>query len=175
MKLSQAQVIGMPRMKTWDDYRHGCLTSFGGGYKEQRELDIFHHGIETVFNLLQAEFPPAEEIIKVCNEPAPTKPVERIQGCEYQDGVNVTEKLYNLALLQEGVDVVHRVVSRYIESRESSTQEVGPLSMWGKKITYDIDDPGDMSAGIWGFSDTITIMIDSRDPGCGEGEFEEFM
>lgn len=60
MALSQAQVIGRPPMKTWDDYEAGCLASFGGGHKDQLMLAAFHHGMSTVFNLLRAEFPPAD-------------------------------------------------------------------------------------------------------------------
>lgn len=60
MSLSQAQVIGRPKMKSWDDYEQGCLASFGGGYCKEEDRAIFHHGMETVFNLLRSEFPRAE-------------------------------------------------------------------------------------------------------------------
>lgn len=59
---SQVYAIGAPTPKTWDDYEHGCLMTFGGGYQTDEERSIFHHGITTVFNLLRAEFPPAEQI-----------------------------------------------------------------------------------------------------------------
>lgn len=59
--LSQAQVIGRPRMKTWDDYEQGCLASFGGGHRTDGHLEAFQHGMSTVFNLLRHEFPPAEQ------------------------------------------------------------------------------------------------------------------
>ena len=65
MAMSQAQVIGTPPMKTWDDYEQGCLATYGGGYRTQEEIEIFHHGISTVFNLLRNEFPPAEKCKKV--------------------------------------------------------------------------------------------------------------
>jgi len=59
-ELSQAQIVGKPRMKTWDDYEEGCLASFGGGHRADGHLEAFQHGMSTVFNLLRAEFPPAE-------------------------------------------------------------------------------------------------------------------
>ena len=58
--LSQAQVIGLSRVKTWDDYEAGCLASFGGGHRSDGHLEAFQHGMKTVFALLKAEFPPAE-------------------------------------------------------------------------------------------------------------------
>jgi len=35
--------------------------------------------------------------------------------------------------------------------------------------------PGEMSAGIIGFNDTITVIVDSGDPGGEPGEFEEYI
>ncbi len=58
--MSQVQVIGLPRPKTWADYENGCLATFGGGHRGD-ELDAFQHGMQTVFNLLRSEFPPAEQ------------------------------------------------------------------------------------------------------------------
>ena len=60
--ISQAQVIGGEPIKTWDDYEENCKRSYGGGYRLPAEIEIFHHGMGTVFNLLRAEFPPAEKI-----------------------------------------------------------------------------------------------------------------
>src|SRR4051812_27978099 len=57
--MSQAQVIGLPRMRTWDDYQAGCLATFGGGHRGS-EFEAFQHGMQTVFTLLRAEFPTAE-------------------------------------------------------------------------------------------------------------------
>jgi len=59
-------------MKTWDDYEQGCLTSFAGGHHEDGHLGAYQHGMQTVFSLLRAEFPPAElckaapELLAVC-------------------------------------------------------------------------------------------------------------
>ena len=61
--LSQAQVIGRPQVKTWDDYEAGCLASFGGGHRDDGHLEAFQHGMSTVFNLLRGEFPSAETCI----------------------------------------------------------------------------------------------------------------
>lgn len=49
-----------PHPQTWDDYRDACLRTYGGGYQPADEREIFHHGIETVFNFLSAEFPEAQ-------------------------------------------------------------------------------------------------------------------
>jgi len=43
---------------------------------------------------------------------------------------------------------------------------------------YDIDHPGEIGAGIHGFTDRITITVDSGDPGgdeTGDDSFQEFM
>ena len=45
---------------SWDDYEAGCLNTYGGGYREGPEILAFQHGMQTVFNLLRAEFPPAD-------------------------------------------------------------------------------------------------------------------
>lgn len=59
-EFSQCQVIGKPPVKTWADYRQGCLDTYCGGHRDDGHLEAFRHGMETVFNLLEAEFPPAE-------------------------------------------------------------------------------------------------------------------
>lgn len=60
-KLSQCQIIGKPRVQSWDDYEQGCLATYGGGHHSDGHLDAYQHGMSTVFNLLRAEFPPAEQ------------------------------------------------------------------------------------------------------------------
>jgi hypothetical protein len=57
---SQVHVVGESAPKTWADYRKGCLSTYGGGH-HGKEVEAFQHGMETVFNLLEAEFPPAEQ------------------------------------------------------------------------------------------------------------------
>lgn len=47
-----------------------------------------------------------------------------------------------------------------------------------KCYQYDIDVPGEIGAGIYGFTDKITIHVESGDPGGdveGEHSFGEFM
>jgi len=44
-----------------------------------------------------------------------------------------------------------------------------------KTYTFYIDMPSDMSAGLHGFTDKLTIILESGDPGGEEGEFETFM
>lgn len=61
MAISQATIIGKPQPKSWDEFEQGCLATFGGGYRTKEEIEIFHHGISTVFNLLRKEFPSAEQ------------------------------------------------------------------------------------------------------------------
>lgn len=58
---SQVQAIGEPAPRTWDDYERGCLLTFGGGYQDNHLASAFRHGMNTVFNLLRREFPPAEQ------------------------------------------------------------------------------------------------------------------
>jgi hypothetical protein len=60
-RISQVTVIGKPQPKSWADYRAGALANYGGGHRTDGHLEAFHHGIKTVFNLLEAEFPPAEQ------------------------------------------------------------------------------------------------------------------
>ena len=59
--MSQATIIGLPQPKSWEDFERGCRATFGGGYQTEAERDIFHHGMTTVFRLLEREFPPAEQ------------------------------------------------------------------------------------------------------------------
>lgn len=44
-----------------------------------------------------------------------------------------------------------------------------------KGFKFQIECPSEYSAGIIGFSDMVTITIDSGDPGGNHGEFEEWM
>lgn len=60
-EMSQVQVIGLPKPKSWDDYEAGCMSTFGGGHRTDGHLDAFQHGMGTVFNLLRSEFPPAQQ------------------------------------------------------------------------------------------------------------------
>lgn len=61
---SQCATVGAPSPKTWDDYERACHATYGGGYRTEEELEIFRHGMTTVFNLLRAEFKAAEECRK---------------------------------------------------------------------------------------------------------------
>jgi hypothetical protein len=62
MPRSQAQAINEPPHETWEEYRKGCLSTFGGGYHDDGMLGAFQHGMNTVFNLLETEFPSPKEI-----------------------------------------------------------------------------------------------------------------
>jgi hypothetical protein len=59
-KFSQVSCVGFPPPKSWDDYDEGCQLTYSGGHHEKEARDAFKHGMGTVFNLLRAEFPPAE-------------------------------------------------------------------------------------------------------------------
>lgn len=59
--ISQVTIVGLPQPKSWTDYRRGCLANYAGGHHSDGHLEAFQHGMETVFNLLEAEFPPAEQ------------------------------------------------------------------------------------------------------------------
>lgn len=43
------------------------------------------------------------------------------------------------------------------------------------KLLFYVNHPGEIGAGIYGFTDMIKIEIESGDPGGEEGEFAEFM
>jgi len=61
-KRSQVQSWGGPPPETWNDYRQGCLGTFAGGYRDIKQLSAFQHGMDTVFTLLENEFPEPYEI-----------------------------------------------------------------------------------------------------------------
>lgn len=44
-----------------------------------------------------------------------------------------------------------------------------------RAIVFDICVPGEYAAGIRGFTDIVTITVDSGDPGGSPGEFEAHM
>jgi hypothetical protein len=44
-----------------------------------------------------------------------------------------------------------------------------------KEIKFSITAPGESAAGLGGFTDSVTIIVGSGDPGGGDGEFEQFM
>ena len=87
-KRSQVSCIGMPPPKTWDDYEQGCIGTYRGGHHEPMEAAAFIHGMQTVFNLLRAEFPPAEAIERTNERSCP-----ECGGAGYthdMDGIPVT-------------------------------------------------------------------------------------
>lgn len=43
-----------------------------------------------------------------------------------------------------------------------------------KELKFDVYHPGEMEAGIWGYSDAVTVTVEN-DPGGEEGEFEQYM
>jgi hypothetical protein len=100
---SQVQIFGGPAPKTWDDYEEGCLKTYGGGYHEEREMEIFHHGISTVFNLLRAEFPLAVQGAPVPREESATlrETLEMIANGEWVTDSSAQE-LAQAALAQPG-------------------------------------------------------------------------
>ena len=68
--MSQCQVIGRPLNRTWKDYRNDCMDTYGGGHRNDGTLETFQHGMNTVFNLLDVEFPSPHEIFQAVNEHA---------------------------------------------------------------------------------------------------------
>jgi hypothetical protein len=80
-EFSQAQEVGAPKMKTWDDYRQGCLMTYGGGHRDDMR-EAFQHGMRTVFTLCEQEFPPIEKMIaafSACADLGDDKPAARIK------------------------------------------------------------------------------------------------
>ncbi len=47
--------------------------------------------------------------------------------------------------------------------------------MASKKLTFIIDHPGEIDAGVWGYTDTVSVEVESGDAGGDAGEFEEHM
>lgn len=43
-----------------------------------------------------------------------------------------------------------------------------------KELRFHVYHPGETGAGIWGFTDTVTVTVET-DPGGEEGEFEQYM
>ncbi len=44
-----------------------------------------------------------------------------------------------------------------------------------KKIVYAVKHPGELGAGLYPYYDTITIVVESADPGGGYKDFENYM
>lgn len=88
-EMSQVTCIGLPQPKSWQDYREGCLRTFAGGHRSDGMLDAYQHGMETVFNLLEGEFPPAPlckaspELLEACQHAAAVV-------CNHPDGHHQT-------------------------------------------------------------------------------------
>jgi hypothetical protein len=58
--MSQVQAINEPPPRSWEDFRQGCLATYAGGHHDDGHLKAFQHGMNTVFRLLEADFPPAQ-------------------------------------------------------------------------------------------------------------------
>lgn len=43
------------------------------------------------------------------------------------------------------------------------------------KIVFDVVNPGDLNAGLISYTDTVTVEIESGDPGGNDGDFAEYM
>ena len=84
-KRSQCQVLGIPQVRTWADYREGCMSTYGGGHHYDGHLSAFQHGMETIFRLLEDEFPPAEHIwacVNACAGINPEAVQELLTACK---------------------------------------------------------------------------------------------
>jgi len=60
--ISQATIIGQAPPQTWQELARDCKMTFGGGYLRAVDRAIFHHGIQTAFNLINGEFPPLADV-----------------------------------------------------------------------------------------------------------------
>lgn len=60
---SQSDPVGAPPATSWKEKRERCHMTFGGGYSDAPSLEAFRHGMDTVFNLIEAEFPPLDQLI----------------------------------------------------------------------------------------------------------------
>lgn len=96
MIISQVTIVGKPQPRSWKDFRDGCLANYAGGHHNDGQLEAFRHGMETVFNLLESEFPPAELckaapfLLDVCQKIQPR--LERWATFGIQRGVNGKDK-----------------------------------------------------------------------------------
>ena len=43
------------------------------------------------------------------------------------------------------------------------------------KLVFDVDFCGEPAAGLYSYHETVTILVESGDPGGEEGEFAQFM
>ena len=47
---------------TWDQEESSAIRTYGGGYHDKEQREIFHHGMSTVYNCLRAHYPQPEQI-----------------------------------------------------------------------------------------------------------------
>lgn len=59
-----------------------------------------------------------------------------------------------------------------VVARQVNTVD-GSDSTFKTKCVYEIDDPGEPEAGIEEFADTVTVLLESSDPGGDPGDFVE--
>lgn len=109
---SQCQTVGEPAPRTWDDYEQGCMGTFGGGYRTKEDLEIFHHGMSTVFNVLRAEFPTAAQ----CK--AAPEMLEALRGLIAVIGLTAFTHESQRAVLQDAVDAAIAAIAK-AEGREA--------------------------------------------------------
>ena len=56
-EMSQYHIIGEPVANSWDTVESQCLSTFGGGHRDnEKELEAYRHGMQTIFNVLRDEF-----------------------------------------------------------------------------------------------------------------------
>lgn len=78
---------------------------------------------------------------------------------------------------EEHIKALARFSNHPIDLMEFAWDERGKIAD-GKTWTYKIDHPGEPAAGAMSFSDTVTISVESGDPGgdaTGEDSFQAHM
>jgi hypothetical protein len=132
---SQVQIVGRSTPKTWDDYEQGCLMTFGGGYRNEGHLEAFQHGMRTVFNLLRAEFPPAEVCMAAKqSKGAEMKPMER----DFISGQLESTREYREMC---SADTETRIVRIAVADTEVPVEAV---RRWREPMP-----PSDLDSGVW--------------------------
>jgi hypothetical protein len=56
------------------------------------------------------------------------------------------------------------------KAKERRSNMIKPM-----KLTFDVEGPSELAAGINGFTDKVTVVVESGDPGGEPGEFQDFI
>ena len=111
----------------------------------------------------------------VCQNPAcPGRLVDDLLSVSKQLGQSEARGLYDH--IEPAEVAINDLKSRLLAALSNTTPY---LSQDVKGVyKYEIDSPDELDAGLHGFSDEVTVIVDSGEPGgdpTGEDSFEEYM